>query len=150
MDDGGVLSAGQSWELVHAGRQHGVNWHSAKLDVDRERACEVIDRCQAKLEEDYDRVHNDRKNGNDDRIDLQVTTLERRAARQLARLQEVLQKHQDYGRTGLVRATEGRIREVELRRDTEVAQRESKREFRSHWEEMCVGVIRVDANGSAC
>lgn len=149
MDDGGVLSAGQSWKLVEAGRQHGVNWHSAKLDVDRERASEIIDRCQAKLEEDYGRLHSDRKNGNDDRIDLQVTTLKRRAARQLARLQEVLQKHEDHGRTGLVRATEGRIRDVELRRDTEVAQRESKREFRSHWEEMCVGVIRAEANGSA-
>ena len=147
MGDEDMLPASRSWELVSAGKQHGMDWHSATLDVDRDRTWEAIDRCQAQLAEDFTRTRVDRKNGNDDRIDLQVNTLERRAARQIARLQEVVQQHREHGRKGLARANEGRIRKIELRRDTEVAQRELKRKFTSRQDELYAGVIRVKAKG---
>ena len=145
MSDGELLTSDQSWNLVSAGKQHGVDWHAARVDVNRAWATEAIGRCQAKLDEDYGRVHQDRKSSNDDRIDFQVKTLKRRAARQVARLQEVLQQHREHERRGLVRATERRIRDMEVGRDTEVEQRELKRAFTSHPEEMCAGVIRVIA-----
>ena len=147
--DENVLPADQSWELVSAGKQYGMDWPEAKLDVDRDRTLKAIDWCQAKLDQDHDRAHLDRKNGNDDRIDLQVTTLQRRADRQLVRQYKVVQQHKEHGRETLVKATEGRIRGIERRRDTEIAQRESKRNFTSHQEEMCAGVIRVTATGRA-
>ena len=147
MSDEDVLPASRSWELVSAGKQHGMDWHSARLDVDGNRTGKAINRCQAKLDEDFNRARLDRKNGNDDRIDLQVKTLERRATRQLTRLHDVVQQHREHGRKGLVRATEGRIREIGLRRDTEVAQRELKRKFTSRQDELYAGVIRVKARG---
>ena len=147
--DEDVLPANRSWELVSAGKQHGMDWHSAKLDVDRDRTWEAIERCQAKLDEDYHRTHLDQQNGNDDRINLQVNTLAQRATRQLDRLLEVVQQHRKHERKGLIRATEGRIREIRLRRDTEIERLELRRKFTSHQEEMCAGVIRVKAEGGA-
>lgn len=147
MGDEDVLDPDRSWKLVSAGKRHGMEWRTAKLDVDVDWADSAFHRCQAQLDEDYERVHLDRKHGNDDRIDLQVTTLKRRAARRLARLQEVLQLHREYRRKGLALATEARMDNIRERRDTEVAQRESKRGFTSRSEEMCLGVIRVLAKG---
>ena len=149
MSDQDALDPDQSWKLVSAGKQHGMEWRTAKLDVDRDWAYNAFHRCQAKLDEDYERVHKDRKNDNDDRIDLQVRTLKRRAARRLARMQEVLQRHREYGRKGLALATEAKIDNIRERRDTEIAQRESRRGFTSRSEEMCLGVIRVLAKEDA-
>ena len=148
MGDRELLASDRSWNLVSAGKQHGVDWHGARIDVNRTWATEAIGRCQAKLDEDYERVHQDRKNSNDDRIDFQVKTLKRRAARQVARLHEVLRQHREHDRKGLVRATEQRIRNTEVERNTEIAQRELKRQFVSHSEEMCAGVVRVIAEGN--
>lgn len=147
MSNGDVLSGDQSYELVSAGKQHGIDWHSAKLDIDRKRLRNAIGGCQATIENDYERVHRDRKDGNDDRIDLQVKAIRQRAIRQLGVQNEVLQQHREHGRTSLVRAKEGTIQKIRIREETEVAQRELKRNFTSHWEEMCVGVIRVEAPG---
>lgn len=144
MNDEDELTADRSWKLVSAGKAHGVDWHFAKSDLNPDRVKAAIRRCQARLQEDYDHVRLDRRHANDDRIDLQVEILTRRADRQLARQQEVRQRHLEHGgRMGLVKAIEGRVRVMENRRNEAVERCELKREFTSHWEDMCAGVIRV-------
>ena len=148
VDDDECLAVDRSWELISAGKEHGMNWHSATIDVDRKRTSEIIDSCQAQLQEDYNNAYMDRKDGNDDRIDLQVRTVKRRADRKLIGLKEVLGQHRKHGRETLVSATMGRIRAVEDRRNTDVARFEMNRAFMSRSEDMCVGVVRVESGGA--
>ena len=149
MDHNELLSANRSWELVSAGKGYGLDWHAAKLDLDRRKAEEAIDSCQRKVQEDYRREHKDREAGNDDRIDMQVEALKRRVDRQLAVKNSVLNTHREHGREGLARATEGQIEALTRRHENEVAQREMNRDFKSRREDMCAGVIRVQTGSSA-
>lgn len=149
MDGNELLTANRSWDLVSASKGHGLDWHSAGLDLDRERTKDAIDSCRKKLEEDYHREYEDRKAGNDDRINMQVETLKQRVGRQVAVKKRVLSTHREHGRESLARATEGQIEAVTRRYENEVAQREMKRDFKSCKEDMCAGVIRVQTGDYA-
>jgi hypothetical protein len=128
--------------VVAAGR--GKDWPGARAGLDLgDLTRAVSERCIAPSDAAFEQHVADLRTENEDRADVQERMLAQHYQNQRARLEEVLDNHRQHGRTGLVRATEGRLRALETRverRRREIAER---RQLRQRNDDVCVGAIEV-------
>jgi len=140
-----LLSPDDAEHLVHAAATYGRDWLSAATEVDLECAFDVADGvCLAGSQSAYKRRVAELRAQNDDRAQIQERTLDRTLEDQRAKLREVLARHRERGRTGLVAATEGRIRALEERVERKRREIKRRRAFDHRSEEICAGLILVE------
>ena len=84
-----------------------------------------------------------RNNENADRVALQIESAQRHLNRQLSSREEVLKKYHLTGNTRMIPATEGQIRKIKERFDTQRKKLEQKSELRTFQFEVCAGAILV-------
>jgi hypothetical protein len=80
---------------------------------------------------------------NQDRAAVQLRTLDRHLKEQLARMQEILDRHRAANRASLVRATQGRIDALRMRCEQRRAQIEQRRQLNPSTEDIAVLLVEV-------
>ncbi len=139
-----LLEPEDAERLAVAAVANGEDWIEARNVVDLERAYQIAnDVLLSNLDEEYEAFAWELKARNEDRADIQLRTLEQHLRQQIAKLEEILQKHRVSGRESLMRATEGRIRALQNRVEQQRLRIESRREVRSEAREIAIAVIKV-------
>ena len=138
------LDAEESERLVAGAALRGSDWMAAGTQVDLVAARIAAESCLSRSIADYEGFVQQMENENQDRADLQLSSLSRHSNRQLIQLQEVLALHRSKGRAPLVKATEGRIRKLRERTKRKTDEIESNRKIVHYQRDLCVGVIRVE------
>jgi len=139
-----ILEPDDAERLAVAAVGHGEDWLEARNLVDLERAYDIANNVLfGKLDDEYEAFAEELIARNEDRIDIQIRTLEQHFWRQNALLEETLEKHRVSGRDTLVKATQGRIRALHNRFEQQRLRIESRREVRSQAQEIAIAIIKV-------
>jgi hypothetical protein len=81
---------------------------------------------------------------NQDRIDLQTKLLENHRSKKGAQLAEILSKHRQANRLGLIAATEGKIRKLNERVSLQLRHLQERRHMTASCSEVCHGLLHVE------
>ena len=138
-----MLDLDQSLALVSAAKTYGTDWRAARVQVSIEATEAAIDRAEDRLQEDYEQARRERENSNDDRVDVQVESLRRQMKRQTASWERLLVRSRMANDRRQVAMTEGKLRKVRNRFETQIAERELGRRLTSRKYDLCAGVILV-------
>ena len=131
-------------QLVVACSSRGRNWIGVGGEVDFPQAARIADECcLARSEDRFGEFEQNLRCQNEDRADLQLSTLEKHLARQRTKLEEVRDRHREKDRASLVKATEGRIRALDSRAEMKRIEIERRRQTASRRRDISVGVVRV-------
>lgn len=144
LGSGTLLNAEESMRLVNYSRVNGIDWFSVKNEVDVQFLKEALGVCDDVIDDDYQRVREERQNSNRDRVDFQIQSARKHRDRLIQSRQKVLEEHKAKGRVGLIAAEEGRIRKNQERFDMQVEKLEHRSNMTSHSRDVCMGVIRVN------
>ncbi len=132
-------------KIAVAAVTNGEDWLEARNVVDFKRAYHVANEVLfGNLDEEYKIFSRELKAKNEDRADIQLRTLEQHLRQQLAKLEEILERHRAHGRDSLVKATEGRIRALRNRVEQQRLRIESRRKVRSDAREIAIAIILVE------
>src|SRR5206468_6458125 len=93
---------------------------------------------------DYTDFVSKRRAHNDDRADIQERSANAHFEARLETLTAVRDRHAQYGRQGLVRATEGQIQALRRWIEQERRRITDRRQLTERKDEICVGLIRVE------
>ena len=137
------LTSEMAEALVTRATLRGENWADASSLVNLPEAALRAEQLVASAELEYTKYVDQVRRENEDRASLQESSLLRHRDRQMESLETVLETHQRLGRTGLVRATQGRIEKLKSRINEKLVAIERAREMRSSREEVCLALIRV-------
>lgn len=143
LHDGRELDGDQSLDLVNAAKEHGTDWPAARAKTPVGDALTAIDKMGDRLQGDYENMRRERQNANNDRVDVQVASLNAQSRRQSKSQERLLERYRRQRNDSLVAMTEGRLRKIRARCETQVADREQKRQLYSRREDLCAGVILV-------
>ena len=143
LEGSGTLDLDQSLALVSAAKTYGTDWRAARSQVSVEAGEAAIDQVEDRLQGDYEQARRERRNANDDRVDVQVESLRRQMKRQAASWERLLVRYREANDRALVAMTEGRLRKVRDRFETQIAERELGRRLTSRKYDLCAGVILV-------
>ncbi len=133
-------------QLVVATAVNGMEWLGAEEQVELGDAVQIAnDDCLANSDEAFEDYVRETQDKNDDRADVQERTLDKHYTNQMRRLEETREKHERLGRTGLTRATEGRMRALTNRVERKRMDITDRRQVTSRKDEICVGLIEVVA-----
>jgi superfamily II DNA or RNA helicase len=131
-------------KLAAAAADKGKEWLEAVNTIDLAQAYKVAnDTLFCRLFEDYELYAREMWAKNEDRADLQLQALKEHYQRQKQMLNETLVKHQMAARDSLVKATEGRIRALEMRFEQQRMKIESRRSFTHDTREIALAVINI-------
>ena len=81
---------------------------------------------------------------NDDRADIQERNLDRYTSRQEKTIRGVIEKLRAKGNTGMIPASEGRLRGVEERHKLQKLTIDSRRSVKSKTEDICLAIVLVE------
>jgi len=126
-----TVSAGEEWLGATGGA------------IDLEAAGECAAELCAKSNERYEHFVKLVKDENEDRINVQLTALDRHLDNQVRKLEDIRQRHLAAGRVPLAKATDGLIAKLRERVNIRRARIENGRTVRARPELVCVGVIKV-------
>lgn len=141
---GQILEREESERLILIASQSGVDWIGADNMIDIELVYQIInDKCLVQADTSFDNYIRDLKNQNEDRADIQATTIAIHRDSQLTKLEKQLRIYQEKG-SKLVKATEGRIRAFGDRMEQKLLQIEKRRAIIFSKKDICVGLIKVD------
>ena len=122
----------------------GEDWLEGRNVIDLERAYYVANEFLfGKLDEENQLFVQELKARNEDRADIQLRTLEQRYGQQMAKLEEIREKHRIYNRGALVKATEGRINALKNRVTQQRLKIESQRKVREESRDIAIAIIHV-------
>ena len=142
-NDNRLLDADQSWNLVNAAKVEGSDWLSVSQDISFDQLELVFDKCDVRLQADYDIAKRDRTNENEDRVNLQQLTAARHRDRLLATQRELLTRYRLEDRQRLIPMTEGRIRAIERKFELHLEHLNQQGKMTSSVSDVCYGVIQV-------
>ena len=142
-DDTRLLDADESWDLLNAAKLEGSDWLSAAQEVSVKQLGLAFDRCDVRLQADFDVAKRERTNENNDRVNLQRLTAERHRDRLLATQRELLETYRMQNQHRLIPMTEGRINAIERRFALHLERLSQQGAMTSSISDVCYGVIRV-------
>ena len=144
LDEGASLLDGdRSWDLVNAAKVDGSDWLSVANEVSVEQLESAFDKCDVRLQADYDIAKRDRTNENSDRVTLQRVTAARHRDRLLATQRGLLDRYRMEDRQRLIPMTEGRVRAIERKFELHLERLRQQGEMTSSVADVCYGVVRV-------
>lgn len=141
LKSGEVLSADAAEDLVNAARLHGEDWLDTSAELDTSALATELDVLEDSLEERYRVAVRRKQDENADRAMFQLHGLEQHLANRLEALERTLQRHRELGRTGLVKATQGRIDRLKARMEMRREQIERQQRVTPSNQFVCCGVV---------
>jgi superfamily II DNA or RNA helicase len=139
-----ALSDEDSERLVTAAANSGRDWVHLPTDLDLTIVARTVEeKCLGNAHAAYERKRAEVEARNFDRAQIQENTLSRHYESQMQKLRNVLAVHRRRGRSGLMRATEGRIAALETRTSQRRIEIEKKRRLDHRSREICLGVVRL-------
>lgn len=142
-DESVQLTDDQAERLATVAARNGTDWLSAPSTVNLDRAAKIIDRCLESSEAKYSNYIRQLKHENNDRADVQETSLRRHEERQLGKLEALLRMQKLQGRQHIARMTQGRIKALRGRIRQKLQEIDHRRNLRHHHQEICIGLIMV-------
>lgn len=143
-----TLSETVAEQLAAYAAMNGVDWPQARTQVDVEMAYDVANNeLFAELSFRYEEYISEIQAQNEDRIDVQLNTLNQHLENQREKLKLIRDRHMIAGRTSLVKATEGRVKALEERVQIKSHELESHRKLRHGYEEICLALIHIEGAG---
>ncbi len=131
-------------KLAVAAIADGKDWLEARNIVDLKKAYYVANQILFdNLDEEYESFERELRARNEDRADIQLRTLEQHYSRQLEKLNETLEKHRQFNRDTLVKATEGKIKALENRADQQRLKIKNRRKVSTGSQEIAIAIIKV-------
>jgi SNF2 family DNA or RNA helicase len=143
--EGGPLLSEESGEmLVSLARLHGRDWLEAANIVSGSEAAACLDVLETHLEVAYRRTAKRKQDENEDRLMFQLNGIDRHLHASLTKLRAIRDRHEQLGRTGLVKATQGRIEKLQARMDMKREQvRQRERVVPDH-HLVCAGLLCIE------
>jgi len=142
---GNALSLDDSWELMTQARLDGKDWltsESELLPISSEIEKNLRE-CEDLLQDDFEFVAIQKDNENSDLVDFQVNTAQRHMERQVARIEETIEKMRAQNKLRTIPAHQGRIKKLKERFDVQDEKLRMKKELKRSMQEVTMGVIRV-------
>ena len=143
LNEGNLLNADSSRNLVNQARVEGQDWRSASNDLDKALVQELIGKCMNEIESDYKLESEKREFENQDRIDFQIQSVKRYRERRLNMHRRILEDLKASGKEKLIPAREGLIKKLKERSDVRIASLSEKAEFKRSDTEVCYGVVHI-------
>ena len=132
-------------ERLAAASVSGTDWLEAPNEVDLDQVFKIAnDKLMAKLDDEYEVFEAELRAKNEDRVDIQLKTLDQHLNRQLKKFENVKRTHQINKRHSLVKATEGRIQKLIARVQQQRLGIEKRREVRTEKVEIAIAIIRIE------
>ena len=107
-------------------------------------ASTCLDELETHLEGSYQRAKKRKQNENADRLMFQLHGIDQHMTQRLQTLESVRDQHAFHGRSGLVRATQGRIEKLRARMGLKREQIQRQESLQPDDAPVCVGLIRVE------
>lgn len=139
------LSNEEAEVLVLQAAMKGIDWPEWRSAIDLDLAIQVAnDRLYKGLFGRSQEYIRERQNENEDRIDIQMRTLENHLAGQRGQLTRIAADHRRLGRNSLALATEGRLHKMEQVVSAKIRDLEANRKLKHGQDDICVGVVLVE------
>jgi superfamily II DNA or RNA helicase len=136
--------------LVLRAAMDGADWPEWRLAIDLDQAVQgVNDRLYEGLFQRSQEFLRERQNENEDRIDIQLRTLENHLAGQRNQLARIAAEHRRLGRNSLALATDGRLNRMEQVVSARIRDLQANRKLKHGQEDICVGVLLVERQHEA-
>ncbi len=144
-DPSRILDEELAERLAAASVTSGTDWLEAPNEVDLDQVFKIAnDKLMAKLDDEYEVFEAELRAKNEDRVDIQLKTLDQHLNRQLKKFENVKRTHQINKRHSLVKATEGRIQKLIARVQQQRLEIEKRREVRTEKVEIAIAIIRIE------
>ena len=143
LNEGHLLNANLSRNLVNQARIGGQDWRSASNELDKNLVQDLIGECMNEIESDYKLESEKREFENQDRVGFQIQSVERYKERRLKMHLRILEDLKARGNERLIPAREGLIKKLKERSDVRIASLSEKLEFKRSDTEICYGVIHI-------
>ncbi|MDZ7362681.1 MAG: DEAD/DEAH box helicase [candidate division KSB1 bacterium] len=132
-------------KLVLTAALHGKDWLQARHTISLDSAARYAwEYCLPHSDRLYEAYVTEMQNKNADRADIQEKNLDRHLKNQLAKLNEVLEKHTRLGRASLAKATEGKVIKLKNRVERKMIEIRERREIHHSKDLICTGIVKVD------
>lgn len=142
--DGQLLNESDAEHLAAIAAMEGRDWPQVTSIVDLNHVHDVASHeLFGELRNNYDNYIKEVRAQNDDRIDIQLRSLNIHRENQIEKFERIRLGHQYSGRESLVKATEGRIKALQGRVDIKTRQLEQSRILRYDFEEVCVVLVNI-------
>jgi SNF2 family DNA or RNA helicase len=142
--DEGSIRLEQADLLVDSARLNGRDWLDAPAVLEPAGLVDALASLQERLDEEFSRTTELKRNENIDRANYQRSSVERNFKRQIETQEAVLAVHREFGRKGLVTATLGKIEKLRGRLEYRLAQIGHAEKISPTKHFVCGGVIRVE------
>ncbi|MFS0756514.1 SNF2-related protein [Noviherbaspirillum sp. 1P10PC] len=129
--------------LVNLTRVRGADWIEAPNHIESERACAALDALDMHLDQAYQRAKRRKQDENADRLMFQVRGIDQHLERTLMTLESVKARHMALNRTGLVKATQGRIDKLRARMGLKRERVMQRDRIVPDSDLVCAGLLRV-------
>lgn len=129
--------------LINHARLHGRDWIEAPHQVAAQAAASCLDELEMHLGAAYQRAKKQKENENADRIMFQLHGIDQHLKQRLQTLESVRAQHVHNGRSGLVKATDGRIDKLRLRLGLKREAIRRQERLKPDDVPVCAGLIRV-------
>lgn len=141
--DGNPLPDELAETLVNEARLYGEDWLDVAHVHDPGQVAERLDHLEMHLNRSYLRARGRKQDENADRLMFQLHGIDQQLERRLDTLNEVLRGHAQNKRSGLVKATQGRIDKLKATMALKREQVQRREVLRPDDEHVCVGLIRM-------
>ena len=131
-------------QIVTTAARSGSDWLEARSEVHLSHATSVVSDCIDRAESRFRDYVNEARFENEDRADVRKRSLERHWNRQRSQQEEIIARHRAHNRTRLLPAVEGKLAKLNEKMEQQLREIESQRALRSHPQEICMGLIRVE------
>jgi SNF2 family DNA or RNA helicase len=132
-------------KLVLTAAIYGNDWLEARRMISLDLAAEYAwNYCLPHSDRLYEAYVTEMQNKNADRADIQEKNLDRHLKNQLAKLNDVLEKHTRLGRASLAKATEGKMIKLKNRVERKMIEIRQRREIFHSKDLICTGIVKVE------
>ena len=107
------------------------------MSYQKELIEDKIDECVEQIDAEFKRQAQQKEAENKDRLQLQYDSAQKHFNRQLNTQQSVLETHIARGRTGLIKATEGKINKIKDRFEQRSAELKLREQFKYNIDVVC-------------
>ena len=141
---GTFLNDDDAEQVVTTAARNGSDWLEAKTEIRLSHATDVVSDCIDQAESRFRDYVNEARFENEDRADVRKRSLERHWNRQRSQQEEIIARHRARKRVRLLPAVEGKLAKLNEKMEQRLREIESQRTLRSHPQEICMGLIRIE------
>jgi superfamily II DNA or RNA helicase len=144
LQTGALLDEEQTDRFMNAVRLFGTDWLEASSVIPPGQSAELLDLLEDSLESKFRTTIQRKQDENSDRVMFQLHGIDQHLSARVAVMQATLERHRLLNRSGLVKATQGRIDKLQARLAMKRAQVENQRMVTPSSSFVCCGVVLVE------